>query len=306
MKLVTYRINHTPARLGFIEEQMIIDAEKLGHIKQSLLPDNMLDFIDLGIEGINHAVRLINTATKEELLDCSIPLANTTLLAPIPKPRKNIFGIGLNYTEHVAESARTLDTSKDLPQEPVIFSKPTTAVTGPDTNIIHNQKITKQLDWEVELAVVIGKGGKNITKENAMDHVYGYTVINDISARDCRRAGQWIVSKGQDTFAPMGPVLVTRDEIADPHNLNLRLTVNGVEKQNSNTKFMLFNIEDLIHDLSTVFTLDTADIIATGTPAGVGAGRNPQEFMWPGDVVEATVEGIGTIRNTIVDSEEVK
>lgn len=306
MKLVTYRINHTPSRLGFIEEQMIIDAEKLGHIKQSPLPDNMLDFIDLGIDGINHAVRLINTATKEELLDCSIPLANATLLAPIPKPRKNIFGIGLNYTEHVAESARTLDTSKDLPQEPVIFSKPTTAVTGPDTNIIHNQKITKQLDWEVELAVIIGKGGKNISRENAMDHVYGYTVINDISARDCRRAGQWIVSKGQDTFAPMGPVLVTRDEIADPHNLNLRLTVNGVEKQNSNTKFMLFNINDLIHDLSTVFTLDTADIIATGTPAGVGAGRSPQEFMWPGDVVEATVEGIGTLRNTIVDSEEVK
>ncbi|RDI14325.1 fumarylacetoacetate hydrolase family protein [Flavobacterium sp. AG291] len=305
MKLVTYRINHTPARLGFIEEQMIIDAEKLGHIKQSLLPDNMLDFIDLGIDGINHAVRLINTATKEELEECSIPLANATLLAPIPRPRKNIFGIGLNYTEHVAESARTLDTSKELPQEPVIFSKPTTAVTGPDTNIIHNQKITKQLDWEVELGVIIGKGGKNISRENAMDHVYGYTVINDISARDCRRAGQWIVSKGQDTFAPMGPVLVTRDEIADPHNLNLRLTVNGVEKQNSNTKFMLFNINDLIHDLSTVFTLDTADIIATGTPAGVGAGRSPQEFMWPGDVVEATVEGIGTLRNTVVDSEEV-
>jgi 2-keto-4-pentenoate hydratase/2-oxohepta-3-ene-1,7-dioic acid hydratase in catechol pathway len=139
-----------------------------------------------------------------------------------------------------------------------------------------------------------------------MDHVYGYTVINDISARDCRRAGQWIVSKGQDTFAPMGPILVTRDEILDPQNLNLRLTVNGVEKQNSNTKFMLFDIKDLIHDLSTVFTLDTGDIIATGTPAGVGAGRSPQEFMWPGDVVEATVEGIGTIRNTIVDSEEVK
>lgn len=303
MKLVTYRINHAPARLGFVEEQMIIDAEKLGHIKSSPLPDNMLDFIDLGIDGINHAIRLINTATKEELLDCSIPLANATLLAPIPKPRKNIFGIGLNYTEHVAESARTLDTSKDLPQQPVIFSKPPSAVTGNDSDIIHNKKITQQLDYEVELAVIIGKGGKNIAKENAMDHVYGYTIINDISARDCRRAGQWIVSKGQDTFAPMGPVLVTRDEIADPHNLNLRLTVNGVEKQNSNTKFMLFNINDLIHDLSTVFTLDTADIIATGTPAGVGAGRNPQEFMWPGDVVEATVEGIGTLRNTIVDSE---
>lgn len=305
MKLVTYRINHTPSRLGFIEGEMIIDAEKLGHIKSSPLPNTILEFIDMGTDGISKATNLITTATKEQLQECSIPLANATLMAPIPKPRKNIFGIGLNYTEHVAESARTLDTSKDLPQQPVIFSKPPTTVTGTNTNIIHNQKITQQLDYEVELAVILGKGGKNIPKNEAMDYVYGYTVINDISARDCRRSGQWIVSKGQDTFAPMGPVLVTRDEIADPHNLNLRLTVNGVEKQNSNTKFMLFNIADLIHDLSTVFTLEEGDIIATGTPAGVGAGRNPQEFMWPGDVVEATVEGIGTLRNTIVDSEEV-
>ena len=305
MKLVTYKINHTAARLGFVEENMIIDAKKLGQIKESQLPDNMLDFIDLGIDGINHAINLMNTATAEQLEKCSIPLANATLLAPIPRPRKNIFGIGLNYTEHVAESARTLDTSKDLPQQPVIFSKPPSAVIGTEADIIHNQKITQQLDYEVELAVIIGKRGKNVPKENAMDYVYGYTVINDISARDCRRAGQWIVSKGQDTFAPMGPVLVTTHDIPDPHNLNLSLKVNGVEKQNSNTKFMLFNINDLIHDLSTVFTLDIGDIIATGTPAGVGAGRSPQEFMWPGDVVEATVEGIGTLRNTVVDSEEL-
>lgn len=305
MKLVTYRINHTPARLGFIEENMVIDIQKLAQAKTAKLPDNMLDFIDLGIEGINQVVQLYNTATQEELLDYSVPIGNVILMAPIPKPRKNIFGIGLNYTEHVAESARTLDTAKELPQQPVIFSKPPSAVTGTETNIIHNKKITQQLDYEVELAVIIGKGGKNISKENAMDHVYGYTVINDISARDCRRAGQWIVSKGQDTFAPMGPMLVTRDEIADPHNLNLSLKLNGIEKQNSNTKFMLFNISDLIHDLSTVFTLEPGDIIATGTPAGVGAGRTPQEWMWPGDVVEATVEGIGTLKNYIVDSEEV-
>src|SRR5690606_1007294 len=138
-----------------------------------------------------------------------------------------------------------------------------------------------------------------IPREEALDYVFGYTVINDISARDCRRAGQWIVSKGQDTFAPMGPCIVTKDEIKDPHNLNLWLTLNGVEKQRSNTKFMLFNINDLIQDLSTVFTLEPGDIIATGTPAGVGAGRTPQEWMWDGDVVEATVEGIGTIRNVV-------
>lgn len=304
MKLVTYRINHTPARLGFIEENMVIDIEKISQAKNSQLPDNMLDFIDLGPDGIKQVTHLYNTATQDELLDCSIPVGNATLLAPIPKPRKNIFGIGLNYTEHVAESARTLDTAKELPQQPVIFSKPPSAVIGTEGNIIHNKKITQQLDYEVELAVIIGKHGKNVPKENAMDYVYGYTIINDISARDCRRAGQWIVSKGQDTFAPMGPVLVTKDEISDPQNLKLSLNLNGVEKQNSNTKFMLFNISDLIHDLSTVFTLEPGDIIATGTPAGVGAGRNPQEWMWPGDVVEATVEGIGTLKNYVVDSEE--
>lgn len=306
MKLITYRINHTAASLGFVEENMVIDLHKLGQIKSTVMPDNMLDFIDLGADGIKQAIQLYNTATKEELLNCSLPLGNVTLMAPIPKPRKNIFGIGLNYTEHVAESARTLDTSKELPQQPVIFSKPTSAVTGHETNIIHNRKITQQLDYEVELAVIIGKGGKNIAKENAMEHVYGYTIINDISARDCRRAGQWIVSKGQDTFAPMGPVLVTKDEIQDPHNLNLSLKLNGQERQNSNTKYMLFNINDLIHDLSTVFTLEAGDIIATGTPAGVGAGMNPQSFMWPGDVVEATVEGIGTLKNYVVDSADVR
>lgn len=129
--------------------------------------------------------------------------------------------------------------------------------------------------------------------------MYGYTVINDISARDCRRSGQWIVSKGQDTFAPMGPILVTKNEIKDPHNLNLSLTLNGVEKQNSNSKFMLFNINDLIEDLSTVFTLEAGDIIATGTPAGVGAGRNPQEWLKDGDHILATVEGIGTLENWV-------
>jgi 2-keto-4-pentenoate hydratase/2-oxohepta-3-ene-1,7-dioic acid hydratase in catechol pathway len=172
-------------------------------------------------------------------------------------------------------------------------------VTGTNTEILHNEKVTQQLDWECELAVVIGKKGKFVKKEDAMDYVFGYTVINDVSARDCRRAGQWIVSKGQDTFAPMGPVLVTADEIPDPHKLDLWLTLNGVEKQRSNTRFMLFRIPDLIEDLSTVFTLEPGDIIATGTPAGVGAGRSPQQWMWDGDVVEASVEGIGTLVNTV-------
>src|SRR5690606_9239279 len=217
-----------------------------------------------------------------------------------PRPRKNIFGIGLNYTEHVAESARTLDTSAALPQEPVIFSKPPTTVIANGDAIRHNADVTQQMDWECELAVVIGQTAKNVAKEDALNYVFGYTIINDISARDCRRSGQWIVSKGQDTFAPMGPVIVTADEIGDPHDLQLTTHVNGVEKQNGNTRFMLFNVNDLIADISTVMTLEPGDIIATGTPAGVGAGRDPQEFMWPGDVVECTIEGIGTLRNPIV------
>jgi 2-keto-4-pentenoate hydratase/2-oxohepta-3-ene-1,7-dioic acid hydratase in catechol pathway len=259
----------------------------------------MLELIDMGFELVEELNDMLAETEPAFLKEIAYEMDEVIFLAPIPKPRKNIIGIGLNYTEHVAESARTLDTTGKLPQKPIIFSKPPTTVTATNTDIIKNTQLTSQLDWEVELAVVIGKKGKYVPKANAMDYVFGYTVINDISARDCRREGQWIVSKGQDTFAPMGPILVTKDEIENPHNLNLSLKVNGIEKQNSNTKFLLFKINDLIEDLSIVFTLEPGDIIATGTPAGVGAGRNPQEWLHNGDVVEATVEGIGTIVNTV-------
>ncbi len=299
MKLLTYKTSDTEPRLGFIHNNQIIDMEDFGEISNFPLPDNMLDLIDMGIEIVEELNDMIAETEPSFFEEIAYEMAEVTFLAPIPKPRKNIIGIGLNYTEHVAESARTLDTTGKLPQKPIIFSKPPTTVTATNTEVIKNTKLTSQLDWECELAVIIGKKGKYVPKAEAMDYVFGYTVINDISARDCRREGQWIVSKGQDTFAPMGPILVTKDEIENPHNLNLSLKVNGVEKQNSNTKFMLFNINDLIEDLSTVFTIEPGDIIATGTPAGVGAGRDPQEWLYDGDVVEATVEGIGTIVNTV-------
>lgn len=299
MKLLTYKTQDTEPRLGFIHNNQVIDMEDFGEISNFPLPNDMLELIDMGFEIIPEISEIIAETPENFFEEIAYEMNEVTILAPIEKPRKNIIGIGLNYTEHVAESARTLDTTGKLPTKPIIFSKPPTTVTATNTEIIKNTKLTSQLDWECELAVVVSKKGKYVTKENAMDYVFGYTVINDISARDCRREGQWIVSKGQDTFAPMGPYLVTKDEIENPHNLNLSLKVNGVEKQNSNTKFMLFNINDLIEDLSIVFTLEAGDIIATGTPAGVGAGRNPQEWMHDGDVVEATVEGIGTIVNTI-------
>lgn len=299
MKLLTYKTQDSESRLGFIHNNRVIDMEDFGGISNFPLPNDMLELIDMGYEVIEEITNLIEDTRDVDFENISYALNDVEILAPIEKPRKNIIGIGLNYTEHVAESARTLDTTGKLPTKPIIFSKPPTTVTGPNTEIIKNTKLTSQLDWECELAVIISKKGKYVPKSEALDYVFGYTVINDISARDCRREGQWIVSKGQDTFAPMGPFLVTKDEIENPHNLNLSLKVNGIEKQNSNTKFMLFNINDLIEDLSTVFTLEAGDIIATGTPAGVGAGRDPQEWMYDGDVVEATVEGIGTIVNTV-------
>lgn len=299
MKLLTYKTSGSESRLGFLHENRIVDMEDFGQISNFPLPNDMLELIDMGFEVIAEITDLLENTSEDNLKEISYAIDEITIMAPIEKPRKNIIGIGLNYTEHIAESARTLDTSGKLPQKPIIFSKPPTAVTGPDTEVILNRKLTQQLDYEVEIAVILGKDGKNISPENAMDYVFGYTIINDISARDCRREGQWIVSKGQDTFAPMGPYLVTKDEIEDPHHLNLSLKLNGVEKQNSNSKLMLFNINYLIKDLSTVFTLEAGDIIATGTPAGVGAGRNPQEWMKDGDVMEATVEGIGTLINTV-------
>jgi 2-keto-4-pentenoate hydratase/2-oxohepta-3-ene-1,7-dioic acid hydratase in catechol pathway len=300
MKLLTYKTQDSDEqRLGFIHNNQVIDMEDFGEISNFPLPSTMLELIDMGFELVEELNGMIADTEPVFFEEIAYEMDEVIFLAPIPKPRKNIIGIGLNYTEHVAESARTLDTTGKLPQKPIIFSKPPTTVTATNTDIIKNTKLTSQLDWEVELAVVIGKKGKYVSNADAMDYVFGYTVINDISARDCRREGQWIVSKGQDTFAPMGPILVTKDEIENPHNLNLSLKVNGVEKQNSNTKFLLFNINDLIEDLSTVFTLEPGDIIASGTPAGVGAGRDPQEWLYDGDVVEATVEGIGTISNRI-------
>lgn len=299
MKLVSYKINEKEARLGAIIDDCIVDLAKLAKSKNEYLPSSMLEFIDEMPSSKNIAEKLLKS--KDFPSGTSIFKENATILAPIPKPKKNIFGIGLNYQKHIEESSKTLDTVNEVPKEVVVFTKPPTTVIGYGDAIEHNQNITKQLDWEIELAVIIGKKAKNVSKEDALDYVFGYTAIIDVSARDCRRSGQWIVSKGQDTFAPMGPLLLTADEIQDPHNLNLWLKKNGELKQKDNTKNMIFNINAIISDLSSVMTLEPGDIIATGTPDGVGAGRDPQEWMWPGDVIEAEVESIGQLYHPIID-----
>lgn len=303
MKLVTYRASvEEAARLGVIVGDLVVDAADLGEVFGIDMPATMLGLIDAGRGGLAALADLIDQAGDTPPIGTATALANVTLLAPIPRPRKNIFGIGLNYIDHVAESAAALDTDAALPKQPVIFSKPPTAVIGPNAPIEHNRALTQQLDWEVELAVIIGTTARRVRREDALNHVFGYSVMIDVSARDCRRAGQWIYSKGQDTFAPFGPCIVTADEIPDPQTLDLWLTLNGVEKQRSSTSHMLFKVDELIADISEGMTLEPGDIIASGTPAGVGAGQTPQEWMWPGDVVVATVEGIGTLRHPIVNA----
>ena len=303
MKLVTYRASvESAARLGVLLEELVIDVARLGAAHQQAFPDSMLGLIDEGPAGLAALRRLLTQQAGIYPMGVATPLANVTLLAPIPRPRKNIFGIGLNYVEHVAESAKTLDTATELPKQPVLFSKPPTTVVGPGVPIEHNSALTQQLDWEVELAVIIGTTARRVSQAEALTHVFGYSVMIDVSARDNRRAGQWIYSKGQDTFAPFGPCIVTADELPDPQVLDLWLTVNGVEKQRSNTRHMLFKVDHLISDISAGITLEPGDIIASGTPAGVGAGRTPQEWLWPGDVLVASVEGIGTIRHPVVNA----
>ncbi|PZU06389.1 fumarylacetoacetate hydrolase family protein [Sphingomonas sp.] len=301
MRLVTYRASiEAESRLGVLVDDLVIDVAILGARAGIPIPYRMLDFIDLGPVAITELKALIEEAEGRWPINGALPIENVMLLAPIPRPRKNIFGIGLNYVEHVAESARALDTAKDLPTKPVIFSKPPTSVIAPGEPVVHRADITRQLDWEVELAAVIGRTAKRVATNQALDYVFGYTVLIDMSARDNRRGGQWIYSKGQDSYAPLGPCIVTADEIPDPQTLDLWLTVNGVEKQRSNTRFMLFDVAYLISDLSQGITLEPGDIIATGTPAGVGAGRDPQEWLCPGDVIEAEVTGIGRLRHPIV------
>jgi 2-keto-4-pentenoate hydratase/2-oxohepta-3-ene-1,7-dioic acid hydratase in catechol pathway len=300
MRLVTYVSGSSAARLGVLVDGLVVDVERFGAAHGVVLQNDMLSFIDNSVTLLPALRDLLGVPAGRLPAGSALPLENVGLRAPNPRPRKNIFGIGLNYREHVAESAKALDTSRDLPKQPVVFSKPPTAVIGPGGAIHHNARMTQQLDWEVELAVIIGKTATRISVDNAMSHVFGYSVMIDISARDNRRAGQWIFSKGMDTYAPFGPCIVTADEIPNPHDLRLWLTKNGVRKQDSNTRHMIFNVPFLIADISSGITLEPGDIIATGTPEGVGAGLNPQEWLWPGDVVEAGVDGIGVLRHPVV------
>lgn len=230
----------------------------------------------------------------------TIALADAKLHAPIPRPAKNVFCVGWNYLEHFEEGAKKLQEKRELPVHPVFFSKAPTAVIGPFDTVPFAAKVSTSYDWEVELGVIIGTTGKDIPEADAMRHIWGYTVINDVSVRDVQRyhGGQWHKGKSFDGTCPMGPWIVTADSL-DPDNLRVTCRVNGVTKQDSSTKFLYFKLPRLIGELSAGLTLEAGDVISTGTPEGVGFARTPPEFMKAGDLLETEIEGIGTMRNPI-------
>jgi len=261
------------------------------------LPNTMLELIDQGDVALNTVKKII---AKMDDSCPKISLSDVRLIAPIPRPRKNIFCIGKNYVEHAIEFEKTTDLNVAVPKVPVIFSKPPTCVVGPGDVVKKHEHMTSQLDYEVELAVVIGKNASRVTKEEAYDYVFGYTIMNDVSARDLQKShSQWIMGKGPDTFAPLGPCIVHKSEIPDPHTLYIKSVINGELRQNGNTKDMVFDIPTLIATLSSVITLEPGDIIATGTPAGVGVGFDPPKFLKPGDEMRLEIEKIGVLVNTI-------
>jgi 2-keto-4-pentenoate hydratase/2-oxohepta-3-ene-1,7-dioic acid hydratase in catechol pathway len=251
--------------------------------------EDSLSFIGAGAAEHERVQKLVNNASHREL----IPLDSVKLTAPIPRPPK-ILCIGLNYRDHAVES------KMEVPSVPTVFAKYANAVIGPGDAIVL-PKATEKPDYEAELAVVIGKRCKNVARSKWQDCVFGYTIVNDVSARDVQLAtSQWTLGKSLDTFAPIGPHIVTADEVPDPHALDIRLTINGETLQHSNTRELIFRIPELIEYLSRILTLEPGDIISTGTPAGVGLGRTPQRWLQPGEEVVIDIDQIGTLRNPVV------
>jgi 2-keto-4-pentenoate hydratase/2-oxohepta-3-ene-1,7-dioic acid hydratase in catechol pathway len=230
-------------------------------------------------------------ASRPVLSDETLPLAEVKILAPLLNPPR-IFGIGLNYREHAAESKMAVQSV------PTVFLKLPSSITGPDTDVLLPPNAT-QPDYEAELAVVIGKPGHHIAAKDCMEHIFGYTIVNDVSARGVQLAtSQWNLGKSFPTFTPMGPSIVTRDEISDPHSLDISLTIDGEVLQSANTRDMIFRIPELIEYISGIVPLETGDVISTGTPPGVGLGRDPQRWLVPDEEMVITVQGIGQLRNT--------
>jgi len=298
MRLMTFTLpGDSTHRLGVLEGDRTVrdlwDAAQ--HVGRPISFDvgSMLSLIEAGPSALSDARQLAASAPAR-------PLAGLSILAPIPRPRKNVFCVGWNYLEHFEEGEKVRQTGLDHPKHPVFFSKTPTAVTGPFDPIPFDPAVSTRIDWEVELAVVIGRTGKNIREADAFAHVFGYTVVNDVSARDLQRrhGGQWMKGKSLDGSCPMGPWIATADEV-DPDALRVITRVNGTVKQDASTRQIFFKIPRLLAELSLGMTLEPGDILSTGTPQGVGVAREPAEFLRPGDLLETEIVGLGCLRNRI-------
>jgi len=281
MKFVTFQ-----GANGLVEPGILVDDRVFG-----LAAAGFKDMISVLASEPAEREKLLRFVDQTPVT--SAPLRSVRLLAPVPRPPKLIC-IGLNYRDHAAE------TGNAIPKIPTIFAKFSNVVIGPGDAIVL-PKNSSRPDYEAEFMFVIGKGGRHIAPEDWRDHVFGYTVFNDVSARDFQMATtQWMIGKTFDTFAPMGPYLVSADEIADPHALDIRLSIGGEVLQHSNTRELIFKIPELVAYLSSVVTLEPGDVVATGTPAGVGFTRKPPRYLQPGDEVTVSIEGIGELRNPVI------
>jgi 2-keto-4-pentenoate hydratase/2-oxohepta-3-ene-1,7-dioic acid hydratase in catechol pathway len=283
VRLVSYVSGDGSPRVGILEDDEVRDTG-VGSLFDvfSMSPDEL---------GALAAITLSSTV---------IPLSHVRLEAPL-RPRKNVFAVGRNYLEHVRERPGADSASRPPPEVPIIFSKPPTSIIGPGEAIDTSNDPSSTTDYEGELAVVIGTGGKRIERERAMDHVFGYTLLNDVTAREYQRShGQWLMGKGPDTFCPLGPSVLTADAVPDVTALAIETRVNDELRQSGLLSQLIFDIPTLISTISSVMTLDPGDVIATGTPSGVGAFLDPPKFLQPGDVVSVTVEEIGTLTNPVV------
>lgn len=297
MKFVTYNQNGE-SKVGLIDEQMknVIDLHEAqkGLMGKSTIPLTLIECLQQGEEFLKD-VQEVMKKVKEQT-DYSYSLEEVKIQAPIPRPIKNVFCVGKNYAAHAIE----MGSEADIPEHPMVFSKAPTTVIGPEDTVLNHRHVTESLDYEGELAVIIGKTGKDIQPEEVFDYVFGYTILNDISARDRqKRHKQFLLGKSLDTSCPMGPYITHKSEIPNPNNLNIETKINGEVRQSANTEQFIFDIPTIISVISAGTTLEPGDIIATGTPAGVGNGFKPPRFLQPGDLMEITIEGLGTLRNTI-------
>jgi 2-keto-4-pentenoate hydratase/2-oxohepta-3-ene-1,7-dioic acid hydratase in catechol pathway len=298
LRLVTFATGASDSpRVGAVKpDGKVIDiqaATKGG--KLAFDPTSMVSLIAAGRPALDEVRRIAEGGSDGPMVD------SVRLFAPIPNPARNVYAVGWNYLEHFAEGQAVREQKSDYPEHPVFFTKGVHTINGPYDPIPFDPKVSTQIDWECELAVVIGQRGRNISEADALKHVFGYTVINDTTARDMqikRHGGQWFKGKSLDGHGPIGPWIVPADQL-DPDNLHLITRVNGVVKQDASTKQMYFKVPRIIAELSLGLTLEPGDIIATGTPPGVGNARKPPEFMKPGDVMETEIAEIGILRNTI-------